>query len=185
MDRTISAQSETSRKPRAPRGSKITTPGALFKKHSYRIDTDIPTIKASEDIFKYLSDVMDSQHLITFLFFLDKNLGLKGREVVSIGQDFPFFLSPGELIRPALIKGEPNIIVAHNNINGNRSSFAIRKEISTFIYEECKLCRLNLLDIIVFGNKGFLSYHREGWLAQDRDGKPRAVKIEPITETAQ
>ncbi|MHC1712538.1 MAG: JAB domain-containing protein [Solidesulfovibrio sp.] len=182
MPRTPTQQIDSSRKPRKPAKA---LKEDLRAKYSYLCLTPANTINRPESIFAYLTDVMDVQQEMTIIFFIGKKLEYKGREVVSLGQSFPFFLSPDALLKPALVQGAKRIIVAHNHLSGGPAPTPVEIETAKFVYEACKDCRLELLDHVIFSDKGFFSFLDEGLLYRGKEGGTQSVRIEPATEAMQ
>lgn len=182
MTRVASERQETpKRKPRA----KQATPKDLCSEYSFRLGTNYISITRPEDVSMNLQDMAKIGVDVTAVFYLGTNNELRGRDIVHVGQPFPSFFATREICIKALSLSSFRIVLARIDTSGGTKPKPLDVEVTRFIYEECKLWKVDLVDHIVIINKGFLSFLHEGLLYLDKDKKPQQVRIGLATERMQ
>lgn len=169
------------RKPR----KKQATPKDLCAEYSFRLGDNYTSITTAKDVFMRLNDVAGLGVDVTSILYLGDCNELKGRDVVSLGQPFPTFFTHREIQLKAVELASRKIVLARIDVSGQLNPTILEIEATRFMYEECKLWEITLLDHLVFCGENYYSFLQGGFLYRDKDKKPQQVKIGLATERMQ
>ncbi len=117
----------------------------------------------STDAYDYFrSHIMDIQCEECHLLLLDVKNQIMGHHLISRGGISESIVDIRLVLRPALIAGAPNIMLAHNHPSGNPLPSRQDDDLTQRLHQACKTVSLRLLDHIIIGDDTYYSYADEG-----------------------
>lgn len=133
-----------------------------------RTETD-PTalvkIKCSNDIYTYVKPFLsDLYHEEFWVIYLNRANCIIKKEKISSGGIAGTVVDQRMIYKTALNELASSIILCHNHPSGNTSPSEQDKSITKKITEACRLLDIQLLDHIIFTDKGFYSFADENIL---------------------
>ena len=123
-----------------------------------------PEIDVPEDIYELLEDLKleKQEHFVAVL------LDAKNRVIrvanVHIGTLTSSLVGPREVFRIAIREGASSMIVAHNHPSGDPTPSPEDLEVTKKLVEVGKLLDIPVLDHVIIGNPGSVSFQRKGLL---------------------
>jgi DNA repair protein RadC len=121
-----------------------------------------------EAAYNVFSELLRGQVCENFVvLFLDIKNRLIDRKVVSTGSWSETLAPIKEILRLALLKQCPRIIVAHNHPSGSSEPSPDDLRLTQQLGEACKAVTINLLDHLVVTDIGYISIRRSGLLGVD------------------
>jgi len=119
---------------------------------------NISQILSPGDVFDSLKDIRASKKEHFIIFFLDSRNQQIHREIISIGTINASLVHPREVFEPAIKHLAVQVILAHNHPSGalepSEDDLAVNKRLV-----ECgKILGIEVLDHIIVGSKGYLSF---------------------------
>ena len=117
-----------------------------------RADNPLVTISCPGDVYALLRDEMAAlaQEQLRVLL-LDTRNHVIGQRVIYQGTVNECLVRPAEVLRPAVIEGAPNIIVAHNHPSKDPTPSPEDTRATRELNQACKLLGVKLLDHVVIG----------------------------------
>ena len=130
----------------------------------YEVETDPgrtdggPSITGPEDVRKLIGEEMGAlcQEQVRILL-LDRRNCVVGQRVIYQGNVFSSIVRPAEVLRPAVVEGIPNLIVAHNHPSGDPTPSYQDVKVTRELAEAANLLGLKLLDHVVIGSEEAVS----------------------------
>jgi len=117
-----------------------------------------------EDVWKELKDIRDHKKEHFVIFFLDsRNQEIK-REVISVGSLNANLVHPREVFEPAVKNLAAQVILAHNHPSGDPEPSEDDLELNKRLVEAGKILGIEVIDHIIIGKAGFLSFKEKGLL---------------------
>ena len=117
-----------------------------------------------EDIWKELKDIRGHKKEHFVIFFLDsRNQEIK-REVISVGSLNANLVHPREVFEPAVKNLAAQVILAHNHPSGDPEPSEDDLELNKRLVEAGKILGIEVIDHIVIGKNGYLSFKEKGLL---------------------
>ena len=125
----------------------------------------LPTIRAAEDVYKYLSPEMAKLKKEQFRgLYLNSRNKLIYDEVISIGTLTANLVHPREVFQPAIEFSSAAIILAHNHPSGepepSEDDIAITKQ----LVSASQILNIAILDHIIIGRGQYVSLKEKGVL---------------------
>ena len=122
-----------------------------------------PVISTSDDVQKLLGREMAAlaQEQLRVLL-LDARNRLIGQRVIYQGNISSVAVRTAEVLRPAVVEAVPHLILVHNHPSGDPNPSAADVAITKEIYRAARLLDLDLLDHVVLGGKGAVSFKDRG-----------------------
>ena len=124
-----------------------------------------PAITSPEDVHRLLGAEMGAlcQEQVRVLL-LDRRNRVVGQRVIYQGNAFSTVVRPAEVLRPAVVEGVPNLIVAHNHPSGDPSPSPQDISVTKELRQAAKLLGIELLDHVVIGASEAVSLKDRGLL---------------------
>lgn len=117
-----------------------------------------------EDVWKELRDIRDHKKEHFVIFFLDsRNQEIK-REIISVGSLNASLVHPREVFEPAVKNLAAQVILAHNHPSGDPEPSKDDLELNKRLVEAGKILGIEVIDHIIIGKAGFLSFKEKGLL---------------------
>jgi DNA repair protein RadC len=117
-----------------------------------------------EDVWKELRDIRDHKKEHFVIFFLDsRNQEIK-REIISVGSLNANLVHPREVFEPAVKNLAAQVILAHNHPSGDPEPSEDDLELNKRLVEAGKILGIEVIDHIIIGKAGFLSFKEKGLL---------------------
>jgi len=117
-----------------------------------------------EDVWKELRDIRDHKKEHFVIFFLDsRNQEIK-REIISVGSLNANLVHPREVFEPAVKNLAAQVILAHNHPSGDPEPSEEDLELNKRLVEAGKILGIEVIDHIIIGKVGFLSFKEKGLL---------------------
>lgn len=117
-----------------------------------------------EDVYRELRDIRDHKKEHFVIFFLDsRNQEIK-REVISVGSLNANLVHPREVFEPAVKNFAAQVILAHNHPSGDPEPSEDDLELNKRLVEAGKILGIEVIDHIIIGKAGFLSFKEKGLL---------------------
>ena len=128
-----------------------------------RRSTESIYISEPEDVRRLVQDEMEhlAQEQVRVLL-LNKRNRLIGQRVVYHGNAYSCVVRAGEVYRPAVIESAPAIIMVHNHPSGVPEPSPEDVAITQTIVEAGRLLDIELLDHVVIGSPGIVSFKERG-----------------------
>ena len=119
----------------------------------YEVETDpgradeSPAITSPEDVHRLLGVEMGAlcQEQVRVLL-LDRRNRVVGQRVIYQGNAYSTVVRPAEVLRPAVVEGVPNLIVAHNHPSGDPSPSPQDISVTKELGQAAKLLGLELIE---------------------------------------
>lgn len=124
----------------------------IFQYQPEKIKLDNP-----KEIFSLLQyEFLDKNQEYLIVLYLDKNIRLKKKNLISIGGDDFVTVDVKEILRQAIRVASSNIVLVHNHPSGSLKPSEADIIATKKIICSANLCDVNVLDhIIIAGNKYF------------------------------
>jgi len=124
---------------------------------------DRPRISSPADVASLLSIEMTGlvQEQLRVLLLDTKN-GVMHIHIVYQGTVNASLVRTAEILRPAIARNCPSIIIVHNHPSGDPTPSPDDKRVTEQLYQASKLLDINLLDHIILGQGRFLSMREIG-----------------------
>lgn len=119
-------------------------------------------IKKPEDAYQLVAAEMiplKKEHL--YIFMLNVNGKIIGKETVSIGSINATFAHPREVFRNAILKDAVSIICVHNHPGGDPTPSELDVEITKRLLAAGEIIGIELIDHIIVGIEGFISLREQ------------------------
>ncbi len=117
-----------------------------------------------EDIWKELKDIREHKKEHFIIFYLDsRNQEIK-REVISVGSLNANLVHPREVFEPAVKNLAAQVILAHNHPSGDPEPSEDDLELNKRLVEAGKILGIEIIDHIIIGRNGYLSFKEKGLL---------------------
>ncbi|MBT7052158.1 MAG: DNA repair protein RadC [Desulfobacula sp.] len=91
------------------------------------------------------------------VFYLNTDLSVISREIISIGTLNSCIIHPREIFRTAIARNSNSIIVAHNHPAGNTDPSTEDLKIKTQIKKAGEILQIPLLDHVIVSKQGYNS----------------------------
>lgn len=101
------------------------------------------------------------------LLYLDARFCLIGAETLQRGSLTGVNIIPSEIVRKAMERKSPNIILAHNHPSGSVEPSGNDIRLTKDIKEACRLMGISLQDHIIISKSEYLSFREEGIIRFD------------------
>ena len=123
-----------------------------------RADNPLVTISCPGDVYALLRDEMaDLAQEQLRVLLLDTRNHVIGQRVIYQGTVNECSVRPAEVLRPAVVEGVPNIIVAHNHPSRDPSPSPEDTRATRELNQACKMLGVKLLDHVVIGGDHYAS----------------------------
>ncbi len=122
-----------------------------------------PVLSTSDDVPRLLGREMAAlaQEQLRVLL-LDAKNRLVGQRVIYQGNISQVMVRIAEVLRPAVAEAVPHLIMVHNHPSGDPEPSAADVALTREVYRGARLLDLDLLDHIVIGVEGFVSFKDRG-----------------------
>ena len=128
-------------------------------------DNAIKKIVSSSDAYHLLKDKFDHLDHEEFWLVCLNNAGIVVNvEMISKGGINQTIVDPVIVMKKSIEHLSKGIILAHNHPSGNLSPSSADKRLTKRLNEICQLLNIDLLDHIIFTDKGFTSFADEGYI---------------------
>ena len=117
-----------------------------------------------EDIWKELKDIREHKKEHFVIFYLDSRNQVIRREVISVGSLNANLVHPREVFEPAVKNLAAQVILAHNHPSGDPEPSEDDLELNKRLVEAGKILGIEVIDHIVIGKNGYLSFKEKGLL---------------------
>ncbi|RMH04227.1 MAG: JAB domain-containing protein [Aquificota bacterium] len=121
-------------------------------------------IKSPEEAYRFLKDKADSRREHLFALYLSPSAKLMDFQTIAVGRLNAVYAEPKDVLYYAIKSGCYSIIVAHNHPKGELKPSREDIEFTSRLKSACAMMGFELLDHIVFNEKGYVSMKREGLL---------------------
>lgn len=126
------------------------------------------TIKDPESVISYLyADMRDLKREVFKVFFLNKAHECLAEENLFHGTVDEAKVYPAEIIRAALMKNAPIVLLVHNHPSGRIQPSEADKKLTQAIEKACALVGIRVLDHLIIGNNQYFSFSQHGLLNYD------------------
>jgi len=115
-------------------------------------------IQSPEDVFRLMSNYLNSKKEHFVAFYLNTRLSLIKQELISIGILNASMVHPREVFEPAIRYLASSIIVAHNHPSGSLEPSNADIEVSLKLRESGKILGIELVDHIIVSKNGWYSF---------------------------
>ncbi len=119
---------------------------------------------SSEVAYTILRDAQNEVVEKMWALHLDGQNKVNCLQVVGIGTLTACTPYLQEIVRVALLTGSPGVVVAHNHPSGDTRPSLEDKTFTNELSQACKLMGIKLLDHIIIGEEGYLSFADGGLL---------------------
>jgi len=126
--------------------------------------SDLPTVQCAEDAYILLKDLQNEMVEKFTVLFMDTRHRVLALVVMFSGGMTESVVDVRILIKTALDIGATTFLIAHNHPSGDPRPSAEDRAITTKIQQAAKLFDIRLLDHIIVGHEGYLSFTDEGIL---------------------
>lgn len=117
-----------------------------------------------DDVWKELKDIRVHKKEHFIVFFLDsRNQEIK-REVISVGSLNANLVHPREVFEPAVKNLAAQVILAHNHPSGDTEPSEDDLGLNKRLVDAGKILGIEVIDHIIIGKAGFLSFKEKGLL---------------------
>lgn len=117
-----------------------------------------------KDVWQELKDIRSCKREHFVVFYLDtRNQEIK-REVISVGSLNANLVHPREVFEPAVKNLAAQIIIAHNHPSGALEPSQKDLKITKRLVQAGKILGIEIIDHIIVGNEGFLSFKEKSLL---------------------
>jgi DNA repair protein RadC len=116
------------------------------------------SIQSPEDVFRLMSNYLNSKKEHFVAFYLNTRLSLIKQELISIGILNASMVHPREVFEPAIRYLASSIIVAHNHPSGSLEPSSADIEVSVKLRESGKILGIELVDHIIVSKNGWYSF---------------------------
>ncbi len=122
-----------------------------------------PVLSTSYDVQRLLGREMAvlAQEQLRVLL-LDAKNRLVGQRVVYQGNISQVMVRIAEVLRPAIVEAVPSFIMVHNHPSGDPEPSAADVALTKEIYRVARLLELDLVEHVVIGREGFVSFKDRG-----------------------
>ena len=107
--------------------------------------------QAVKTAMKFIKDY-NKEHIIGLYLGTDNEL--RAKELISLGTLEGSVLHPREVLKPAICDGAVGMIILHNHPSSNIKPSPIDLTATGNLVKACRLLHLELLDSIIFNEKG-------------------------------
>jgi DNA repair protein RadC len=120
-------------------------------------------IKKPEDVYELVvADMIPLKKEHFYIFMLNVNGKIIGKETVSIGSLNATFAHPREVYRNAILKDAASIVCVHNHPSGDPTPSERDIEITDQLHYAGEIIGIALTDHIIVGTEGFISLREQG-----------------------
>jgi len=126
--------------------------------------SDLPTVQCAEDAYILLKDLQNEMVEKFTVLFMDTRHRVLALVVMFSGGMTESVVDVRILIKTALDIGATTFLIAHNHPSGDPRPSAEDRALTTKIQQAAKLFDIRLLDHIIVGHEGYLSFADEGIL---------------------
>jgi DNA repair protein RadC len=124
-----------------------------------------PTIRSSVQAYDYIqASLSDLAHEEFLVLFLNRSMKLMSHEILSKGGVTGTVADIKIILKYALEKLSPCIIVAHNHPSGNLKPSHADITLTTQLKDACKLMDIHLYDHLIIGHNTYYSFLDNGTL---------------------
>lgn len=121
--------------------------------------------RGGEDFFRfYKLRLRDMRREVFVVVLLDQRNKWLADEVCSIGSLTSSIVHPREVFRRAIKEAAAAVAVVHNHPSGDPTPSPQDREITERLSEGAKLLGIRLLDHVIIGETGYVSFVEEGWM---------------------
>lgn len=121
-------------------------------------------ILSAGDVWNFCADIRGMQREHFVAFYLNTQNCLIERQTISIGTLNSSLVHPREVFEPALSFHAASIIVAHNHPSGELEPSQEDREVTKRLTEAGKIIGIDVIDHIILGKKGYLSFQQKSLL---------------------
>lgn len=111
-----------------------------------------------EDIYKSMKPETKIDRECCWVLHLNGRNRIIHKELVSMGTVNASLVAPREIFRRAIIEGSAAIVVIHNHPSGDPEPSIDDMEVCTNLLEAAKILDIKLLDFMVIGFSGYVSF---------------------------
>jgi DNA repair protein RadC len=129
------------------------------------LGTILDSPHASYEVFSEILRGKTSEMFV--VLFLDIKNRLIGKKLVSIGSWTEALVPTAEILKAALLKNSPRIIVAHNHPSGSSEPSLEDFRVTEQLGKACQAVSIAMLDHLVVTDRGYTSIRQWGTLSQD------------------
>jgi DNA repair protein RadC len=124
-------------------------------------------LSSSHDLFKHFHPKLrDAKHELFKVVLLDaKNTVLK-ELTVSEGSLTLSIVHPREVFAPAVRESAAAVIFLHNHPSGDPTPSLEDRQLTDRLVEAGRLLGIRVLDHVILGERGYVSFADEGWLKE-------------------
>jgi len=111
--------------------------------------------------FKFMENLPQEEVYAIYLTPKNKVIGIS--QVFKGSTDLCFF-TPADIVRPALLTGATNIIIAHNHPSGDYEPSKNDEQSTNNLKQACDIIGLRLCDHLIIGDNKYYSFEENGQL---------------------
>ena len=120
-------------------------------------------IKTAEDVYNHFVDELKykkKEHF--YALFLDTDNCIIEESLISIGILDASLVHPREVFNPAIKANSQSVILTHNHPCGDCEPSPEDKEVTKILVKAGKILGINVLDHVIIGENGFISFQEKG-----------------------
>lgn len=132
------------------RQTSVLIAAATFGRRTCPETDSLPTINCPEDVVNLMSPELDDklQEELHVLLLNTRNV-LQTRTMLYRGNVNSTVARPAEILRPAVVSGQPNMIMVHNHPSGDPTASGADVTITRDVADAATLLGVNLIDHII------------------------------------
>jgi len=120
-------------------------------------------IDTAEDVYNHFVDELkDKKKEHFYALFLDTDNRIIEDSLVSIGILDASLVHPREVFNPAIKANSQSVILVHNHPSGNCEPSPEDKDVTKLLVNAGELLGINVLDHVIIGENGFISFQEKG-----------------------
>jgi DNA repair protein RadC len=135
----------------------------IGRRRQSSVDLDTLIVKSSSEIAAYIQSLLlDLQHEVFGVVFLNRANRVKHYEVISVGGMTGTVADPRIIFKKALVEDAVALILFHNHPSGNLQPSRADEELTNKLVLAAKLFDIRILDHIIVSECGYFSFADHG-----------------------
>lgn len=131
-----------------------------YKVQDFKINSPKTVVNVITTVFDIENDTQENFGVL----FLDTRNKIIGAELITRGTVDSCLVSPRDILQRALMIGAVSVIVFHNHPSGDVTPSKEDRDLTNRLKNACQVVGINLLDHIIIGDSGHMSFTEEGIL---------------------
>ena len=111
-----------------------------------------------DDIYKSMKAETKIDRECVWVLHVNSRNKIIYKELVSMGTVNASLVAPREVFRRAIVEGSAAIVIVHNHPSGDSEPSMDDTKICTVLLEAAKILDIKLLDFMVIGTGGYVSF---------------------------